>query len=174
METEVNQDKLESPFDRKNLIVNQVFFLGPWVVATYAVAKHKPRKLPIFIAANFAFFTVLRYPMCARCQYYGQPCSTFMGIMTAKMMPRNESRPMGRNDLLNDFIYAFAPAFYALPQILKDRKIAMLYFTSLSVCLMPIIYNSCGKCGNNFCPMKDLRKVITKDSNKQCLDSRTH
>jgi hypothetical protein len=163
MEIKVTEDKQESLFSRKNAMINQVCFLTPWAVVTYAVTKYKPRKLPIFIIANAAFFTVLRHFMCARCQYYGQPCSTFMGIMTAKMMPRNESRPMERKDLMNDFIYAFAPAFYAMPQILKNRKIALLYFASLFVSLSPILYNSCGKCGNDFCPMKDIRKTFTKN-----------
>jgi len=39
--------------------------------------------------------TAWRRFVCARCRYYGQKCSTLLGIMTARMMPRDEGKALG-------------------------------------------------------------------------------
>jgi hypothetical protein len=158
METEL----VKNPFNRRNAMVNQVFFSTPTVIALYAIAKYKPRKLPIFLAGNAALYTVMRRLVCARCQYYGQPCSTMLGIMTAKMMPRDESKALDRNGIYADFAVMFALGFYAAPQIDKSLKLSLIYHASVVAAFGAVLFNACGKCGNDFCPMKDLHKAITK------------
>jgi hypothetical protein len=166
METDEIQSQFESTFDRTNAMVNQVFFSMPTVIALYAIAKYKPRKLPVFLAGNVALYTVMRRFACARCQYYGRPCSTMLGIMTAKIMPRDESKKLDRNGITADIAIILALGFYAMPQTNKSLKLALVYQASIVAAVGAILFNGCGKCGNDFCPMKDLRKAITKDNNK--------
>ncbi|RJP27734.1 MAG: hypothetical protein C4536_13555 [Actinobacteria bacterium] len=158
METEAFQN----PFDRKNAILNHVFSSMPAAIALYAIAKYKPRKLPVFLAANTILSTVMRRFVCARCQYYGQPCSTMLGIWTAKIMPRDGSKKLDRNAIIADMVFMTAMLTYASPQIFKHYKIAVLYMASVFALWVRLLFNACGRCGNDFCPMKDVRKVITK------------
>ena len=153
-------EEVPSPFDRRNAMINTAFVFMPTVIALYAISKYKPRKLPLFITANAAFYTVMRRFGCARCQYYGKECSTMSGIMTARMMPRDESKPLDRNALIADMAIMSALGLYAMPQIFRSYKLAALYHASLIGSLSAHLFNACGKCGNDFCPMKDLRKAI--------------
>lgn len=162
MEAELTQDQHENPFYLRNTVINQLLMLVGLVVGIYAVKKYKPRKLPVCIALSATFFTVGRYFTCARCQYCGQPCATMMGVMAARVMPKNESKVLSRNNIVFDFILLYAFVFSVLPQTLKSRKIALLFMASLLGCMGSLLCNSCGKCGNDFCPMKDLRKAILK------------
>jgi hypothetical protein len=85
-----------------------------------------------------------------------------LSMMTARIMPRDESRPLGRNDIIADLAFAFAIGFYAMPQILKNYRVALAYQASLAIGFGALLYNACDRCGNDFCPMKDLRNAILR------------
>ena len=162
METDEIQCQVENPFDRKNAVANTVVAFIPFFISIYAVAKYKPRKLPLLLGAQAVFLTVGRRMVCARCQYYGQECSTMLGIMAAKMMPKDESRPLQRNDIIADFVLLFLPGVIAFPQTHKNHKLALLYTASVVAALGALLFNGCGKCGNDFCPLKDVHKAIVR------------
>jgi hypothetical protein len=158
METE----EVENPFDRKQAIINQVFFSMPPVIGLYAIAKYKPRKLPLFLATNAAVYLGMRPFVCARCQYYGQPCATMLGVMTSKITPRDKSKQLNRNMIIFDLALIFALGFYAAPQINKSRKLALINNVAGLAAFAAVLFSACGKCGNEFCPMKGVRKAIGK------------
>ncbi len=162
MQNDEIQGQLENPFDRRRAIVNQVFFSMPAVIDLYAIAKYKPRKLPFFLAGNAAIYTLMRRFVCARCRYYGQPCSTMLGIMTSKIMPRDENRKLDRNVMIVDLAVIFGLGFYAMPQLNKSLKLALVRNAFAIAAIGSILSNACPKCGNDFCPMKDVRKAITR------------
>jgi hypothetical protein len=164
MEAEEIQCQCENPFDRGSAIINQIFFSLPTAIGLCAIARYKPRKLPPALAGNLAIYTVMRRFVCARCQYYGQPCSTMLGVMTSKMMPRDETKKLDRNTMLIDFALIFGVGFYAVPQVINNRKLAIVYFASVMAAMGAIVFGCCEKCGNEFCPMKDVRKAITRQS----------
>ena len=157
METGELQCQVENPFTLKGAMINTVFYFMPEVIGVYAIAKYKPRKLPLFIAVNVGLNTVMRRFVCARCQYYGQPCMTMHGIMTAKMMSRNESKPLEGNAIVRDTVILISLGLYTAPQILKSYKLAALCLASLIAYTYIFLFSGCRKCGNDFCPFNQKR-----------------
>jgi hypothetical protein len=158
----VETEEVQNPFDRKQAIINRVFFSMPPVIGLYAIAKYKPSKLPLFLALNAAVYLGMRPFVCARCQYYGQPCATMLGVMTSKITPRDDSKPLDRNMMLVDLALIFALGFYAAPQVNKSRKLALVSNLAGLAAFAAVLFSACGKCGNEFCPMKGVRKAIGK------------
>jgi len=148
-------------WDRKSAMVNQLLMFLPTPIGAYALLKHKPRKLLPYLAGATAFVTVWRRFVCARCQYYGRECSTMMGITTAMMMPRDESRQLDRSAMVADFAIIGALVLFPLPQVFKEFHLTVVYLAAAAAGLGSILINACPRCGNDFCPMKDLHRAIT-------------
>jgi hypothetical protein len=145
----------------KSAVVNSVLMGLPVPLGAHALAKYKPWKLLIYLPAAVGFVTAWRKFICARCQFYGKQCSTVMGITTAMLMPRDESRPLDRNAMIADFSYIGALVLFPLPQVMKRTGLAALYLASATAAVTAILLNACPRCGNDFCPMKDVHRIIT-------------
>lgn len=154
---EFAQDK----WDRSSAIRNQALMLLPIPIGAYAIARFKSRKLPAYLSGVIGFFTLYRHFTCARCQYYGRECSTMLGIMTARMMPRNEKKSLDRRGMITDLSLLSALAMVPMPQVFKKRWLALLYLASVGAVTGVILFTACGRCGNDFCVMKDVRRAIT-------------
>jgi len=152
---------LDNPFDTGSAWVNQVLMTSPIILGALALARHRRWKLLVYLPASAAFVTVWRKFICARCRYYGEPCSTMLGVFTAAMMPRDEVRELDRNAMIADFAFIGALALFPLPQVLRSRRLAAAYLISVMAGMSSILLNACGRCGNGFCPMKDLRRSLT-------------
>jgi hypothetical protein len=150
----------DTPWDTAGAVRNQLLMSVPIVLGAVALWRYRARKLLVYIPAVVYFMTGWRRYVCARCQYYGRECSTLLGVATARMMPRDESRELDRNAMALDL--AFIGALVALPlrQVLKSPKLAAVYMAASAGGMGAILYGACGKCGNEFCPMKDLRAKI--------------
>lgn len=147
-----------SEWDRADAIRNQVLMFMPFMVGSYAIARHRPGKLLCYVPAVVVFTTYWRRFVCARCIYYGRECSTMLGIITARMMPRDESKELDRNAMIVDFAYIGTLSLLPLPQVLKSRRLTVLYLLSAAAGFTAILAGACGRCANEFCPMKDLWK----------------
>ena len=156
----------ESQWDLPSAILNQVVMGVPIAVGTVAIARYKPWKLLYYLPGVVAFLTVWRRFICARCRYYGQECSTLLGLTTARMMPPDESKPLDRNAMIADFTLISLLSLLPLPQVFREFKLALLYVTSLASALASILLNACWRCGNRFCPMKDISRKISVQSSK--------
>lgn len=152
----------QEPDRHAQATINQVLMGLPVLVATYALARHRARKLLVYLPAVAAFLTVWRRWVCARCTYYGKECSTLLGVMTARMMPRDETRELDRNTMIVDF--AFMGAIMALPlrQVLRRPLTALAYAVTSALAVGSILLRSCDSCENEFCPMKDLREAVVR------------
>jgi hypothetical protein len=149
------------PWDRASAIRNQVLMFLPMPIGAYAIARFKPRKLPAYISGVIAFFTVYRHFTCARCQYYGRECSTMLGIMTARMMPRDEKKPLDRSGMIADLSLLGALAMVPIPQVFRKPWLALLYLASLGAGTGAMLFTACGRCRNDFCIMKDVHRAAT-------------
>jgi hypothetical protein len=145
-----------SPWDRQSAITNQVLMGAPVLVGTAALWRYRWRKLLVFLPAVTAFLTVWRRWTCARCQYYGTECSTLLGIATAKMMPRDTEHELDRNMMTLDFAFLGAVMLIPLRQVLKSKLLTAAYLLGTVAGFYGILKNACPRCGNEFCPMKDL------------------
>lgn len=152
-----------SPWDRNSAIVNQVLMGIPVAIGAQAIARYRPLKLTYYLPGVVLLVTAWRRFVCARCQYYGKECSTLLGISTARMMPRDEEKALDRNTMMADFTYMGVLALIPLPQVLKKRRLAVLYLLSLAAFFSAVLFNACGRCGNDFCPMKDLEKRVRRE-----------
>jgi hypothetical protein len=110
-----------SPWDMQSAVVNQVLMSAPALIGAVALARYRRRKLLIFLPAAIAFLTVWRRYTCARCRYYGQACSTLLGVATARMMPRDTTKELDRQTMQLDFAFLGAVMLIPLRQVLKSR-----------------------------------------------------
>lgn len=150
----------EGPWDRRSATINQALMGIPVLVGTAALARYRRRKLLLFLPVVAAFFTVWRKWTCARCQYYGAECSTLLGIATAKMMPRDTEHELDRNMMTLDFAFMGAMMLIPLRQVLKSPVLAAAYLLGTAAGFYAILSNACPRCGNDFCPMKDVSKRL--------------
>lgn len=153
-----------SPWDRRSAVVNQVLMGMPVAIGTLAIARERPLKLIYYLPGVILVTTAWRRFVCARCRYYGQECSTLLGIMTARIMPRDEDKALDRNTMVADFTFLGALALMPLPQVFIKKRLAVLYLASLVAFFSAILFNACGRCGNDFCPMKNLHNWITSQA----------
>jgi hypothetical protein len=144
-------------------VVNQALMGVMTAVGAVAIARYRARKLLIYIPAVVAFLTWWRRYVCARCQYYGRECSTLLGVATARMMPRDETAHLDRRVMSVDLAMIGALALMPVRQVLKSPVLALAYLLSGAAGLSRVLLKSCGVCGNEFCPMKDLREMIVKE-----------
>jgi hypothetical protein len=82
----------KDPVAMKFLIGTGVSMLayGGW-----AVARRKPKWLPLWLAALVTWFTACKYLICARCEYYGQPCDFYnLGLYAAKLFERQPDKTL--------------------------------------------------------------------------------
>jgi hypothetical protein len=147
-------------WDMKSAVANQVLLCLPFPIGVYALWKHKPWKLPLFVGGAVAFLTVCRRYACARCRYYGRECSTLLGIATARMMRPNTDRELDRRAMAADFAFVGAVVMIPLPEALKSLRLAALYLGACAAAVGAILLNACPRCGNDFCPMKDLSDLL--------------
>ena len=154
----------ESPWTPMGSTINSSLMMLPTVVGSWALWKHKRRKLLTFQLLAVVFMTAWRRLICARCRYYGKPCSTWLGVVTSKMMDRDESKELDRNAMIADFAYIGLLVLYPLPQVLKSFRLTVLYLLSTLLGFGNILTRACDRCGNEFCPMKDLyRRIFTAE-----------
>lgn len=154
---------MDTPWDRASAIRNQALMSLPIALGTFALARYRARKLLVFLPAVAAFLTVWRKFVCARCRYYGRECSTLLGIATARMMPRDTEHELGRSEMVWDFAFIGALLLMPLRQVLKSGILTVAYLGSAAASLAAILFDACGRCENEFCPMKDVRSAITGD-----------
>ncbi len=156
------EEQLADEWDVKSAVVNQALLCLPFPVGAYALWKHKPWKLPVFVGGAVAFLTICRRYACARCRYYGRVCSTMLGVATASMMPRNPDRELDRRAMAADFAFVGAVVMVPLPQALKSLRLAVLYLGACAAAVGAILLNACPRCGNDFCPMKDVSRALRR------------
>ena len=144
-----------------NATINTALMGATIAVGAAAIAKYKPAKLLLFVPGVVVFMTWWRKFVCARCVYYGRTCSTLFGVWTSRMMPRDEEHPLDREAMVLDLAFIGAMGVFPLPQLRRNRKLALLYLALLGLGMGRILFKSCPSCANEFCPMKDLQGMVS-------------
>lgn len=155
-------DEAQCSFELKYAIVNTVLYFTCGIVAVYALAQHKPRKLPLYVGSSVVFNTWGRRFICARCDNYGKACSSLFGITTSKMMRRDECKSLTRNAILVEDVILYCIVLIPLPQILQSRWLTILYASGVIASSMGFFKYGCPNCGNDFCPHKDISKALLR------------
>ena len=141
--------------------INTGLMASSMAIGAAAIARYKPIKLLLFVPGVIALATWWRKFVCARCVYYGRMCSTLLGVWTSKIMPRDEERELDREAMTVDLAFIGLLAAIPLPQVMRNRKLAALYFAMLVLGFGRILFQSCPSCANEFCPMKDMHRVVS-------------
>lgn len=147
--------------DRVRATINTGLMGTAMAIGGVAMALYKPWKLILFVPGVVGLMTWGRKFVCARCVYYGKTCSTLLGVWTAAIMPRDEEREIDRETMFVDLGILGLLAVMPLPQVLKNRKLAVLYFAALALCSGRLLTSSCPSCANDFCPMKDVQAMVS-------------
>jgi len=147
--------------DRLRAGINTGLMGASMAIGAAAIARYKPIKLLLFVPGVIALATWWRKFVCARCVYYGRTCSTLLGVWTSKILPRDEERELDRDAMIVDLAFIGLLAAMPLPQVMRNRKLAALYFAALALGSGRVLFLSCPTCANEFCPMKDLHGMVT-------------
>jgi len=83
------------------------------------VARRRPKWLPLWLAALATWFTLCKYLICARCEYYGEACDFYyLGKFAAKMFERQPDRTLDTAGIVAEgssvAVLQFVPAIAAL------------------------------------------------------------
>lgn len=122
-------------------------------IASRALLRGKPRKLPAYGLLWTALTTVARRDICARCPYYGEYCSTLFGKITALILPRSD-KPLTRQGFYWDLVLLPAIFIYPAPEIWRDsRSLFSAYLGSWAIFLSAMYGLACRRCPLEACPV---------------------
>lgn len=152
----------ESEFKTVDALINQALMGAAAMIGTVALARRRARKLLVYVPGLIFLFTYWRKHVCATCQYYGRPCSTMLGVITARMMPRNEETELDRATMVVDLGMLGALMLLPLRQALSSPTLAVAYLSTVATSLWRIVTGSCAVCGNSFCPLKDVSMALSR------------
>jgi hypothetical protein len=92
-----------------------------------AVLRNRPRWLPVWLAGLFAWATIPKYFICARCENYGKPCDFFYGGKYAARLFKKQDKPFNAVGYFAEgsslAVFQFIPPIAAR----KDPKALILY-----------------------------------------------
>ena len=129
-------------------------FIPIILLAFYILAQANVFKLLIWLLLFAIFAYPLRYLVCARCPYYGQRCSTMMGLTVPRMFRKQEGRSM----LLGLWLdVAFFLALFLLPLTEVWRVggflLLLLWVGAFVLMIATITRMACSICPLTFCPI---------------------
>lgn len=143
-----------NPWPRGTAYVTTALFAIPVSMGAYALLRKAPRRLPIFVSIWAALATAVRQVVCCRCEYYGQECSTLMGLWTASRFKRDEDNPLTAEAFQLDFALIGSSMLYPLPQVARMGKSYLaLYALSIAVGGAGMRLLACRVCPNDVCFM---------------------
>lgn len=83
-----------APWGRHIGVLTTIPYIFIVIFAVIILARTSITAMVIWLLLLFAFAFPLRYLICARCPYYGQPCSTVLGMVTPKFFKKQENQSM--------------------------------------------------------------------------------
>jgi hypothetical protein len=124
----------------------------PWPfitgLAVYILLHTSRAMLGLWMAVFILFFIPLRYLVCACCPYYGQRCSTIMGLLVPLMFAHRPGKPLAIGlwlDIVSFAILAIIPVPYAW-------RLGGFWLTALWLVVFGFFLASLGLFGCRYCP----------------------
>ncbi len=153
MDTDQGEERATNPWPKSTSFAVTGALAIPGIMGIYALAKKAPRRLPLQVSLWVALTTALRRVICARCDYYGEYCSTLMGKWTALFLER-DNQPLEAAGFYWDAILGACIILYPLPQAAKvSWRFAVIYLFSWAAALTLFNLLACRVCPIQACPM---------------------
>ena len=129
-------------------------FIPIILLACYVLAQTSLFKLVAWLLLLTIFAYPLRYLVCARCPYYGQRCSTMLGLTVPRMFRKQEGRSMLLG-LWLDVAFFLALFLIPLPEVWQVGGFLLLLLWVVAFVLMiaTVTRLACSICPLTFCPI---------------------
>ena len=132
----------------------RLMFVPVIVTPVYILAQTNLLKLGLWLLLFGLFAYPLRYLVCARCPYYGQPCSTDLGKIVPRMFKKQEGKSM-RLGLWLDVVSFVLLFVLPLPEVWRWGGVpTILLWCGMFVALFLVMTKvACSPCPLTFCPI---------------------
>jgi len=143
-----------SPWPAGAALTMRLMFVPVIVTPVYILSQTNLLKLGIWLLLFGLFAYPLRYLVCARCPYYGQSCSTDLGILVPRMFRKQEGKSM-RLGLWLDVVCFLALFALPLPEVWRwGGWPALILWCGLFLVLFGVMTRvACSPCPLTFCPI---------------------
>jgi len=161
----VIQDGVEcpkhSPWGRYTGILTGIPMTLIAVLAVYILGKTSFMALAVWLVLLFIFAVPLRYLICARCPYYGQPCSTMMGVLVPRIFKKQEGKSMVPG-LWLDVVFFLLLFFIPLPYAWRGFGWpgALIWVNAILFGFLLHTRFGCARCPFTFCPFNKTARIF--------------
>ena len=143
-----------SPWTPGVSLLTSLAFLPILLLAVYTLGQTSLFKLFVWLVLLAVFAYPLRYLVCARCPYYGQRCSTLLGLAVPRLFEKQEGRSM----LLGLWMdVAFFLALFLIPLTdvwrLGGFLLLLVWVGAFALAIGTITRKACSVCPLTFCPI---------------------
>ena len=113
----------------------------------YVVARRKPKWLPLWLAALITWFTACKYLICARCEYYGQPCDFYyLGSLAAKLFKPQPDKTLDTAGIIAEGASVTILQFLPVLAALRKPKMLLMFLTLLGINQATQMQVCCRRC----------------------------
>jgi len=135
--------------------------LGLLVLGIYILAVEAGVWIIPYVVLWILLYSVFRYYLCTRCEYYGKHCASFgLGIYTSRIFPKQEGKniniPVGAVDILSFFVVLF----YPIPWLINNIPLLIVYLILLVSFFTVKSYTGCRYCNKDFCPLSTMSRKM--------------
>jgi len=144
----------EPPWHPRVSLVTGLPFLPIAVLAVFVLVQTSWPKLLLWSALLGIFAYPLRYLICARCPYYGKPCSTQFGRIVPRLFQKQEGRSM-KMGLWLDVVMIALLLLIPLPEVWRVGGVLLTVLWLLAFFLLFAVLTrlACSVCPFTFCPI---------------------
>ena len=150
-----------SPWARHTGILTGIPMIFITVLAVYILGKTNITALVLWLLLLFSFAVPLRYLICARCPYYGQPCSTMVGVLIPRLFKKQEGKSMVTGlwlDVLFFLLLFVIPLPYAWLNF--GWPVTLLWVNAVILGALALTRFGCARCPFAFCPIGKAARVF--------------
>lgn len=130
-------------------------------LAIYILAVNSLLFLALWVLLLVIFAWPLRYLICARCPYYGQPCSTNMGLLVTRMFKKQTGKSM-KPGLWLDLLFLIM--LFAIPVwpawISGGAMLTTAWVAAYAIWMGVLTRMGCAACPFTFCPIGKIGRFV--------------
>jgi hypothetical protein len=143
----------KSPWNPKVSRATGLPFLPIILLAVFVLAPSSIPRLIFWCALLIFFAYPLRYLVCARCPYYGQPCSSSFGTIVPRMFRKQEGKSMKTGLWLDVVLFALL-LLVPLPDMWRGGLLLTAVWLAAFFLFFAVLTKmACSVCPFTFCPI---------------------